>query len=341
MESNITKEFIFNYFAGASTALQKSLIDEWVKDPANRELFFDWLYEWEKKNAQYNVDVKAGLERHRTWVMSLGEQEAAVVFEPRPVKRLSSRRTVAAACGLLIALLAGWFARDVIVYKTYETAFGEIKKITLSDGSKVVLNANSTFRVPRFGFGKSTREVLLTGEASFDVVHTKNHTRFVVQTDKNMNIEVLGTEFDVYTRSSGTRVVLNTGQIQLHYSDGQQKQQLTLKPGDLVSMDPKGKMVRTHTTQPQNYSAWKYHRFVFEDQPFREICNRLEETFGTKIIIKDEILAGKVISGSFTALDAEELLDLLSMAGNFNYLNKDDQIIITSDTLSAKEPQQE
>ncbi|WP_353719865.1 FecR domain-containing protein [Dyadobacter sp. 676] len=337
MESNITKEVIFSYLAGSCTALQKSLIDDWVKDEVNRELFFSWLYEWEKKNAQYQVDVEAGLDRHRAWVMSLGESEAVADFKPPVVGRLFPPRIVAAACGLLMTLLAGWLSQDVIRYKTYETDFGEIRKITLSDGSKVVVNANSTLRVPRFGFGNSKREVLLTGEASFDVVHTQNHTRFVVKTNKNMNVEVLGTEFDVYARSSGARVVLNTGKIQLHYSDGHNDQKLTLKPGDLVSMDRKGKMTMSHTAQPQNYSAWKYHRFVFEDESFRQICNRLEETFGTEIIIRDRALADKEISGSFTALDAEELLDLLSLAGDFSYISKDSRIIVSGDTPSVND----
>lgn len=337
MESNITKEFIFNYFAGTCTALQKSLIEDWVKQEANRELFFSWLYEWEKKNAQYNADVNEGLQRHRNWVASLAEPETTTVSDPRPIRKLLSPRLVAAACGLLIALLTGWLAKDLILYKTHETAFGEIKKMTLSDGSKVVLNANSALRVPRFGFGKNTRRVLLDGEASFEVVHTTNHTRFVVQTDKNMNVEVLGTEFDVYTRSSGSRVVLNSGQVELHYEEGKKNKKLTLKPGDLVSMDPKGKVRRMHTAQPQNFSAWKYHRFVFEDQPFREICNRLEETFGTKIVINDQTLSNQIISGSFTALEAEELLDLLSMAGQFSYLNKNGQIIISTGTPSVPE----
>jgi transmembrane sensor len=335
MEPNITKEVIFSYFAGACTTLQKTLIEEWAKEPVNRELFFDWLYEWEKTHVQYQVDLEAGLERHRAWVESLSETEVAPLFEPRPVKHLFPWRMFAAVCVLLASLLAGWLARDLIIYSTYETAFGEIKKITLSDGSKVVLNANSVFRVPRFGFGKTTREVFLAGEASFDVIHTTDNTRFVVQTQSNMDVEVLGTEFNVYARSSGSRVVLNTGQIQLHYSEGNKKQRLTMKPGDLATMDMKGKVVMAHTAQPQNFSAWKYHRFVFEDQPFREICDRLEETFGNKIIITGQTLANQAISGSFTALDAEELLDMLSLAGNFKYQNKDGQIIISEDEASS------
>ena len=335
MEPNITKEVIFSYFAGTCTTLQKSLIEEWAKEPTNRELFFDWLYEWEKTHVQYQVDLEAGMERHRTWVESLNQTEAVPPVELSTPKHLFPWRMLAAVCTLLACLLAGWMVKDLFLYRTYETAFGEIKKITLSDGSKVVLNANSVFKIPRFGFGKTTREVFLTGEASFDVIHTSDHTRFVVQTPGHMDVEVLGTEFNVYARSSGSRVVLNTGQIQLHFSEGNKKQKLTMKPGDLATMDTKGKVMMAHTTQPQNFSAWKYHRFVFENQSFREICNRLEETFGNTIVITDPTLEKQVISGSFTALDAEELLDMLALAGNFKYQNKDDRIIVSKEQPSS------
>ncbi|RYD60857.1 MAG: iron dicitrate transport regulator FecR, partial [Verrucomicrobiaceae bacterium] len=65
MKTQVTKELLFNYFAGRTTAFQKQLIDEWAKDTDNREQFFHWLEIWESQHPQYVADVQTALDRHQ------------------------------------------------------------------------------------------------------------------------------------------------------------------------------------------------------------------------------------------------------------------------------------
>jgi len=330
MESAVTKDVLFAYFAGSCTAFQKRLVADWVKSEENRELFFLWLYEWERKNVQYVVDVEAGIERHRNWVNSLEEpprEEAAAMGLSTAPRRFF--RFFAVASVILAAVFSGWLARDLVLFRSYHTGYGEIRKLNLPDGSRVVLNANSELRVPRFSFGRKDREVFLGGEASFQVVHTPDYKRFRVKTLGSMAIEVLGTSFNVYSRSSGTKVVLQEGKVRLRYKDGDKDEALEMKPGDLATMDPQGNVSISRTDQPHQYSSWKFHRFVFENLTFREITERLEEVFGTKVLIESRELADELITGSFMALDAEELLDLLSEAQDFTYKKAGDRIVIS------------
>ena len=113
-----------------------------------------------------------------------------------------------------------YFSKKLFCIPRYKTAFGETRTVTLTDGSQVTLNANSSLRVPRFGFGKRTRDVTLLGEADFSIKHLPDDQRFVVQTDKNFEVVVLGTEFLVNTREKGTKVVLNKGKVRLLYQEG-------------------------------------------------------------------------------------------------------------------------
>lgn len=328
MEPAITKEFVFNYFAGNCTALQKKLVQDWARDAYNRELFFLWLTEWERKNIQYNVDVDAGIERHRAWVRSLNEQHAVLPGTIPDTERWWRRWGIAASVALVM-FSAGWFLKDEVMFRSHRTAYGQIEKVLLPDGSKVVLNGNSVLKVPRFGFGDEQRTVFLEGEASFDVVHTRSHQRFLVQTGDEMDIEVLGTEFNVYTRSSGSQVVLQKGKVKLKFREGNKAETIIMKPGDLARRETNGKLELRYAERPQEYSDWKFHRFVFNDLTFREICTKLEEVFGTKIIVEDNDLAQQQISGSFTALDAEEMLEILSEAQDFSYARKDGGIVVS------------
>ena len=330
MKSAITKEVLFSYFAGTSTALQKKLIEVWIKEEENRELFFQWLFEWEQNNIQYHVDVDEGIERHRKWVLSRKDHDALVQEAPKEPSTPLRRWWIAASV-VLLSISLGWIMREKILFREFSTQYGEIKKMTLADGSKVVLNANSTLKFPRITFRNDLREVYLIGEASFDVVHTTDDRRFLVHANDGVEVAVLGTTFNVYTRSSGTKIALEEGKVQLNYREGNQKESVIMKPGDLATVAPNGSFQMTHTEQPGQYAAWKYHRFIFEDQSFREIAQKLEEVFGTRLTIENEALAIEPVTGSFTALDAEELLDALKEAKGFSYIRKGNEIVIISE----------
>lgn len=332
MKEGINKELIFSYFSGRATAIEKEIIDQWASQSRGKELFFIWLQEWENQNLQYQADVEKGLSRHKLRMSREDRPMAVVENNPSLPERLVlwwPGGSWFAAAMVLIIVSAGWLSRDSIRYQTFSTSFTETKRLQLADGSKVVINANSSLRIPRFGFGEKMREVYLTGEADFNITHTKDHKRFIVHANDNLDIEVLGTEFNVYARPRGTKVVLNKGKVQLNYRDGRSVRQLTMSPGDLVTMDNNGIKSVTKTENPQNYSAWKAHRFIFENESLMEICHLFEDNFGVKVQIPDSTLARQTISGSFTALNAEELLEILTDDSGLSYQKSDDGKTVT------------
>jgi transmembrane sensor len=333
MKESINKELIFNYFSGNATALEKDLIDRWSADPLAREQLFIWLMEWENQNIQYNADVEGAITRHFSHIDEHPAETEVEGAMMRPILTLPAKGKswLVAAAVALILLSGGWLAREHVRYEIYTTGFGQIQRLVLPDGSKVVLNANSTLRIPRFGFGKTTREVYMTGEADFSITHTANHQKFIVHTEKNFDVEVLGTEFNVYARPRRSRVVLNKGKVKLHYLKGSETDQIVMRPGDLVTFDAPGRASLKKTANPANYSAWKAHRFVFENESLREICDLFEDNFGLEIHIPDSTLAGQTVSGSFTALNAEELFEILADDSGLSYSRSEDGKVITLD----------
>jgi ferric-dicitrate binding protein FerR (iron transport regulator) len=234
------------------------------------------------------------------------------------------------AASLTLGLvMSGWLFRSVFIYQTHTTAFGETKSLILSDNTKVMLNANSSLRLPRFGFGAKTREVLLTGEANFSVTHQSNNQKFIVKTDKGLEVVVLGTEFTVYSRQRGSQVVLNKGTVQLRYQEGKTQKELMMKPGDLVMFDQSNRLKQEVTKQPEKYAAWKDHRFVFDDTTLQEFAKIMDENYGLEVIIKDETLAKRTLVGSFRADSADELLEIVSEIFNINIARTGDTLILT------------
>jgi len=328
----INKAVIFEYFSGNTTAFQKQQIEAWAQSPENKELFFMWLCEWERLNSQYPADPEKGWYRHQLRMKAgASASQASAAGAGRQISFAWVRKWRAAAVIMLISGLAGWFFKEDILFQTYSTGYGEHRKVLLPDSSKVMLNANSQLKIARFGFGTEIREVYLKGEAGFDVRSDPAQKRFIVRTGSRLDVVVLGTDFNVYARPRGTRVVLNKGRVQLYFRKGNRSEQITMEPGELATLSREGSVILERPEQPSAHSAWKFHRFVFENTSLEEISKQLEDVFGTKFVITSPKLATLTISGSFTALEAEELLDLLCEDSGIAYLKLDGNKILLSE----------
>jgi len=325
---DIKRETIYNYFDNKATILEKRRIDEWVKDPQNKELFYEYLAQWESLNIQYESDVDAAIRRHRRR-LEIVEPEIGMTSKTISSSKLSARKLSIAATFLLAALLVGYFNKDKILYKTLATSYGETKSVLLEDGTKVVLNANSSLTIPRLGFGEYTRNVSLKGEANFSVAHLPGDQKFVVKTADGPDVVVLGTEFTVYNRLHQFKVSLSKGKIQLKYKENQNKN-LIMQPGELVTIDSEGAAVVKKKVNPEVFSAWKDNRYVFDHTSLQDICTLFEEDFGLAIEIADPEISTWAVSGTFKASNAQELLEALAESSGLVYKKENQKVIIHS-----------
>ncbi len=330
MNTSITYEHLYRYFSGHSSSFQKKQIEDWVREEDNLERFYHALATWEKQNLQYTADLTEALARHHQRM----EQAPAQPSPPATrnmLRRLTSLSRWWVAASVALLLMTGWLYQTIWQYKTYATDYGQTLSFTLADGSQVDLNANSTLRVPRFGFDDATRMVYLEGEAAFEVRHTKNHRRFIVRTPKSLDVVVLGTKFTVFSRSRATRVALHSGKVQLlAYANRQKPEKKFMKPGEQASLDAEGHIEIKPIPVTEDPVAWKDHRFVFSSTPLSEIALMLDEVFGVKVVIPEQQVAQMTVSGSFTAHSAEELIQTLSEAATLTYQKEKRKIILQS-----------
>lgn len=308
MSQEVYKHTVIALFEGRCTPLQKALITKFLSEPENQELYFQWLEEWESQNPQLITDAEGAYQQFLREVGSEREKLSPI----RPLERRWAL-LLGIAASILVVLSVGAFAfRDKLLNHEYQTAYGEIKTYTLIDGSRVTLNANSILRVPRFGFGSGTREVFLSGEAEFAVQHLPNDQRFIVRTPDQLEVEVLGTEFVVYSRSRGSKVVLNKGRVQLRSLKKEEEKPLIINPGDVVTISNQGDLKLKHHQQVAVHTGWKDHRFIFDNTPISEIASRVSETFGVQLIIADSALSKRTLGGTFKAETAEKFLQVMA-----------------------------
>ena len=325
MKLLITKEYLYNYFDGKANHLQKQYIDEWIKEPKNKEFFYECLATWEKEHLQYWAPAEQGYQRHLARMKQFKVDEN----EEKPLPPVQLKKSfpfmIAASVALLCMLGLGLFyKKEELFYKHYTTVYGETQHVVLEDGSEVFLNANSSLKVPRFGFNNYARSVFLVGEASFSIKHLPNNQNFIVNTANQFKVEVLGTEFSVFSRQRGGKVILAKGKVQFHGQDTQ----ITMKPGDLISIDKNGESVLLKNKNLATFSSWKEHRFVFDQTTMQELVYIFQESFGVEVVLPDTKMESWTVSGSFPAKTADELLETISVAANFTYKKEGNKVFI-------------
>lgn len=204
----------------------------------------------------------------------------------------------------------------------YKTAFGETRTITLPDSSTVILNSNSTLTLAPEWLSKGTREVKLDGEAFFSVVHKINNQPFKVTTSQDFSIEVLGTTFNVYHRKD-TKVVLNSGSIQLSLPAVQSNEKVFMKPGDLVEYDMKKYTKRS--VDPTLYTSWTQKNLVLNHTSLREMIQMMRDNYGLEVEVKSSLL-DETISGSMPVTNADNLLEQIAKSFRLKLVREGERI---------------
>ncbi len=333
MKPKLTKNILFTYFMGNATSLQKKLIEEWLSDSENLELYYEWLEEWERTYPQFipDVDQAALLQLSRIQQEDHDWQEPGVppIYTPGKTGWLRYAALGRIAVFLVILGVMAFLIKDSLLYREYKTGFGELRTLNLNDNSLVVLNANSSLRVPVFGFATRHRNVYLEGEAEFVVNRMKDGLPFTVHTADDSKVTVLGTEFVVYARGKGMHVALNKGKVRL--TAAKNPNALLMHPGDKASVAADGniRLEKLSAARMKEQSAWKEHRFVFDHTSLAEISRKINEIFGLQISITDSLLTKRELTGTFKAQNADELLAVLSEMLDIDIVHQDHRLVFS------------
>ncbi|WP_439583025.1 FecR family protein [Dyadobacter bucti] len=331
MKTSISKYTFFEYLSGRSNPLEKQLVMEWISKPENTETFYEWLLQYETLSPQFLPDQEKAIESLLQRInldVDADEDYAETAGTVYVRKRTYPvRRILFLAASVLLTVGAGWWFRDPLIYKTYQTGYGQTTDIFLEDGSKVTLNANSSLRVPRFGFSSDAREVFLSGEGEFTVSHTVDNKRFIVKTSEKFQVEVLGTQFSVFARPRGTKVALTSGSVRIDYDSN--RREVMMEPGDLAVLDKKGEVQLEKNQDVQTLVSWKEQRYVFDGTSINDIASMVEENFGIPVAIADEETRLRTITGNFKTKNADELLKTISEALNLKMSVSGDSILLS------------
>lgn len=186
---------------------------------------------------------------------------------------------------------------------TIQTPKGGQYKLTLSDGTKVWLNAASSIRFPA-AFTGSERKVQVTGEAYFEIAalplgEASGKIPFIVQIivphGNGGEIRVLGTHFNVNAYSDAAEAVIKTtlleGSVKIIRGD----QSSLLSPGQQALLGEDGEIKLIKNANLEEAVAWKNGYFQFESADLTAVLREAARWYDLEIVFE-----GKIPKDKFT-----------------------------------------
>ena len=330
MRQQVTERILHAYFENTATHHEEQLIKEWLQLNGNEEIFYNHLAIWEASHLQFMPDDNKAAQQFKKFLNGDGEAFKNPHLNGQNSRTLDTNwkykyTSIAAALALLVCATF-YFSRDYFLYDVYATSYGMTQNILLADGSEITLNANSTLKVPKDLTKKSIREVWLKGEAFFAVAKRPDHVRFSVHTD-NLNVEVLGTKFNVNNRRGNTEVVLNEGSIRLSSDTDKAEDPVIMKPGEYVVRMESDTTFRKKTVKPEKYNAWQSNKLIYENTPLRIVADKIEDYYGVKIKIQNKHMADRQLTGTLPNNDLGIVLKSLSVSHHLNIVRENNEII--------------
>lgn len=196
----------------------------------------------------------------------------------------------------------------------------------LPDGSRIWLNKGTKIEYNQ-QFGIRNRNVLLNGEAYFEVAKNKK-LAFIVKT-KSIDVTALGTSFNVNAYDDGNEVTttLYTGKVNVQSTLTGYK--TILNPFEVAVFSKTKDKITTYVFTGSDKPVWMEPEFRFDMLPLIDISKQLERNYNVVFVYRNQKIKHLKFSGTFDRDEKlDEILRVIKINTNIDYAIKNDSVII-------------
>lgn len=273
--------------SGTATHEEKSRVDKYYAEENEKNVV--WNSNSPNEEADLEKELLLNLQKH--------------IRLNRPVKSIGQFSIFIRVAAVLLICVAAAFLFTKRVHKINNTLavaknIAQNRYLLLPDSSVVLLHPGSEIT---YNFNGKVRSLNLVGEAYFDIKHDASKP-FVIHTGQ-ITTTVLGTAFNIKAYQ-GQKVTVTVTRGKVSVSDGNKKVRAVLTPYELVEVDAQNntlakKQVASHTT-----IGWVKADMQFDELPFRDLANRLEQRYDVKINFTNRLLENCPVTGRFTGTES-------------------------------------
>lgn len=327
----MSDELLGKYITGEATANEQAAVRRWLAEspdhPAELARYeriwraagsrsaglatgeaeaFDTETAWQRVHGQMRQPSRPEEEEQD------GDQISPIRGLRRPTPGWISWARIAAAVILIGAL-------SVVTYRSFQTPDSidqtatlltqstttTTHRLTLPDGSTVLLNRKSSIRYPG-EFTGQTREVTLTGEAFFDITPNTNQP-FIIHA-QDTDVRVVGTSFGVRAYDRNVRVSVKTGRVVVR----KKQQEVALIPGQQATVDETADTLRRLPKFDINTLAYSTKKLEFTNQSLASVVKTLSDYYQTEIGLSASGLQDCRLTARFNNESVETVLGVVA-----------------------------
>ena len=318
----MTDELLVKYLLGEASVAEGKTVQQWIQEAeANRTYYDQFKQIWD---ASGELVVKSAVDENEAWKRFQHRVANGGKVKPAPAKRYFLFTKIAATLLLLVGI-------SVVLYivanlqsanKTIIAQSGQqVLTDTLSDGSQVTLNRNSSITYQN-NFTDTIRAVALKGEAFFKV--TPNKKQPFVITVNDIRVRVVGTSFNIRSENERTEIVVETGMVQIT----NRGKTTLLKAGEKLLLKAGSNSAEKEVVSDQLYNYYRTHQFVCDETPLWKLVDVLNEAYDSNIRIGKNDLKNLAITTTFNNESLDKILEIIHLTFDITVSRKDGQIIL-------------
>lgn len=269
----------------------------------------------ESYSSGYEPDVEAGLVRLKARMQQAKTSTPAV----QPL-RVASRRTWVAVAAAVVVLVVAMVAlrglfRSAPEMLAVTTTANEQKKLTLTDGTQVQLNADSKLELPSSFENLKIRKVNLSGEAYFKVAQYEAQP-FQIDAQA-VTVTVVGTAFNMraYPQEATIEVEVEKGIVRMAVG----KESILLAAHEKGIYNSRENKLSKKSASQLNAQAWRTDRLQFNKAPLSEVIQALARYHRVQIDLANDAMKDCAYTCNFKKTKLEDVLKTLQLSLNVQW----------------------
>ena len=328
---------IARYLAGEMSASERRAFEDSLgRDATLAAATTDARGDWSAASAPAGVNVDAAWLAVQARIRADDSKVIPIARKARSWYGNVSILRYAAAAAFVIVAGTMWARRGPDVSQpavVAATPVAEQRVVDLPDGSRVVLGPASEIRTLG-DFTSGARDVELTGEAQFTIVHDEARP-FRIRTTTAL-IEDLGTVFTVRAvPREPVRVAVSEGSVRVRRSGAEEREAVVLQPRDVAILADTGDPVVTRGVEVEQYQAWVRGRNDYRNTPAAEVFSDMGRWFDVEFQVTDPTLLTRPLNVEFERNSIDEVLETLGQMLDVTFERRGRVITVAAPTRTG------
>lgn len=325
MSNNIPiyDDVLIKYLLQETTIEETQWVEQWLKESEENKIYFNQIKTiWDQSKL---LQQDHPIDEEEAWLRLKSK-----LINPKSNSIPFHRYLFSSAALILILLGLFWLfykpqtniplastkPNQLPIQTSSLNAEQETRIDTLSDRSVVTLNKHASLAIPKV-FESHERRVKLSGEAFFSISPDKRKP-FVIETQNDVEITVLGTSFNVKAFPDYTEVIVETGLVRLKKFD----KTIFLHADEMARIDNIDSTIHIKKNKDKLYKYFRSKEFECDNTPLWKVVEVLNEAYTDSVVIGNNDLKKLSLTTRFNNESLESILEVLSETFEFQVQKK-------------------